>query len=313
MPISLFYHYTDLEDVELFARDLRSFGMKHNLAGRIRISSEGINGTFGGTESAVQAFHAFIGSRLNSPDVDFKVSEGSERNFPEGWKVRVCKELVTMGIEPEVASWKQAAPHVAPEQFREEILNRKEDVKENLIVLDVRNQYESAIGRFKGAILPPIRQFSDFPQYVRTNEELFRGRRVLMYCTGGIRCERASAFLASKGIAKSIVQLRGGIDRFLNRFPDGGNVFEGKNLVFDTRMVQPISNPTIVGRCIICSTKWDDYSNNFRCAYCRVRVLICNELSCTGVFIENRNGLCLSCRLQERHSDVRNKELTDGP
>lgn len=312
MPISLFYHYKDLENVESFARDVRSFGVKHDLAGRIRISSEGINGTLGGTESAVQAFHVFIGGRLGSPDVEFKVSEGSAGNFPEGWRVRVCKELVTMGIEPEVASWKQAAPHVTPEQFREEILNQKKGNNEDLVVLDVRNQYESAIGRFKGAILPPIRQFSDFPQYLHMNEDLFRGRRVLMYCTGGIRCERASAYLASKGVAKSIVQLRGGIDRFLNRFSDGGNVFEGKNLVFDTRMVQPISNPTVVGRCMICSTEWDDYSNNFRCVYCRARVLICSETSCSDVFIENRSGLCLSCRLEKRHSDVRNKKLATG-
>ncbi|KAI0567749.1 Rhodanese-like protein [Gracilaria domingensis] len=222
------------------ARDVISFGNQHNVAGRIRISSEGINGTFGGTEADVQAFHELISRLLNDADIDFKVSNGSSKNFPEGWKVRVCKELVTMGIPSSKASWKHAAPHLAPDQFRDELLQQAK----NVVVMDVRNQYESAIGRFRGAVLPPIRQFSDFPRYVLENKHLFDGKRVLMYCTGGIRCERASAFLSNSGLAESVAQLRGGIDRFLNRFPDGGDVFEGKNLVFDTRMYAPVNGMT---------------------------------------------------------------------
>eukprot|EP00737_Agarophyton_chilense_P003667 gb/GEZJ01004353.1/.p1 GENE.gb/GEZJ01004353.1/~~gb/GEZJ01004353.1/.p1 ORF type:complete len:303 (-),score=27.60 gb/GEZJ01004353.1/:1081-1989(-) len=298
MPISLFYHYCELENPSSIARDVISFGNERKLAGRIRISTEGINGTFGGAEVDVRAFHSLIVKLLNNASIDFKVSNGSASNFPEGWRVRICTELVTMGISPEKASWKQAAPHLSPEQFRDEVLNQPE--RPNLVIVDVRNQYESEIGRFKSAILPPIRQFSDFPRYVLENKHLFRGQRVLMYCTGGIRCERASAFLSSSGVTGSIAQLRGGIDRFLHRFPDGGGVFEGKNLVFDTRMVQPMCNPKIVGRCVVCHSEWDDYSNNVRCVYCRSRILICTNQSCLYLLTKNNDGLCAGCYRKEK-------------
>lgn len=295
MPVSLFYHYTDLPNEEDFARDISTFGFTHDLAGRIRVSGEGINGTFGGTEEQVQAFHNFLLQRLNYPTIDFKVSAGSASNFPRGWNVRVCNELVTMGIAPELASWKEAAPHLNAEQFRDEALRKVEKPTGDVIMLDVRNQYESAIGRFKGAVLPPIRQFSDLAKFLLANSDMFFGKRVLMYCTGGIRCERASAFLGQMHVASSVAQLQGGIDRFLNRFPKGGDVFEGKNLVFDTRMVQPQSSAVIVGRCISCRSEWDDYSNGARCVRCRSRVLLCGREQCCNDFIDKMAGLCASC------------------
>ena len=298
MPVSLFYQYVDIRDPVILAQKLRPLGEKLRLAGRIRVSTEGINGTFGGDEAAVKECHQIIcdllkESCLDSSQLcdatDFKVSNGGAENFPEGWRVRICKELVTMGELVDKVSWRKASPHLTPDKFREEILKGK------VVVLDVRNQYEHAIGRFRGAVLPPIRQFSDFPRYIRENKELFRDRRVLMYCTGGIRCERASAYMEKVGVASSIAQLKGGIDRFLNMYPSGGDLFEGKNLVFDTRMALPTKDPVVVGRCYACDAPWDDYSGGWRCSYCRSRVLLCDKEQCRDVFHSRKKSLCLSC------------------
>ncbi|CDF37910.1 unnamed protein product [Chondrus crispus] len=291
MPVSLFYHYTDVKDVEDLATRLRSLGPPLGLAGRIRVSAEGINGTFGGSEAAVEKFHRALLSELQLADLDFKVSPGSAENFPGGWKIRICRELVTLGVAEELASWRDAAPHIGPNTFRKEVLSPSKDV----VVLDVRNQYEHAIGRFKGAVLPSIRQFSDLPKYIRENKERFRDRRVLMYCTGGIRCERASALLRNMDIVKSIGQLHGGIDRFLKQYPCGGDAFQGKNLVFDTRLALGTTQATTVGKCVACKGLWDDYSKGWRCIHCRSRVLLCNSARCTEYFYKEHGGCCRAC------------------
>lgn len=293
MTISLFYFYTTIPDPEGLAARLRPLGSTLDLAGRIRLSTEGINATLGGTEASILAFHDIVLSELNHPEIDFKLAPGSRQHFPEGWIVRVCKELVTLGVPPEQASWRHAAPHLDPTNFRQEMLA---GCAEDNVVLDVRNNYEHAIGRFKGAVLLPIRQFSDFPKFVKNNRKLFQNKRVLMYCTGGIRCERASAYLLNAEVASSVAQLRGGIDRFLKTYPDGGGIFQGKNLVFDTRMAVATNEPVIVGECMVCRGPWDDYSSNWRCSRCRCRLLICEKKTCTDYMSLPGGRLCLVCR-----------------
>lgn len=293
MTISLFYHYTTIPNVEALAARLRPLGPALKLAGRIRLSTEGINATLGGTEASVQAFHDVVLSELNHPNIDFKLASGSSLHFPEGWIVRTCKELVTLGVPPEQASWCHAAPHLDPATFRDEVLAA---CAEERIVLDVRNNYEHAIGRFQSAVLSPIRQFSDFPKFISDNQDSFKNKRVLMYCTGGVRCERASAYLLNTGVASSVAQLRGGIDRFLKEYPDGGGVFQGKNLVFDTRMAVATEKPVIVGACLVCDSPWDDYSSNWRCSRCRCRLLICGNEPCTNYMSVPGGRLCVTCR-----------------
>lgn len=138
----------------------------------------------------------------------------------------------------------------------------------------------------------------DFPGYIKENAPVFRDKRVLMYCTGGIRCERASAFLKSANICASIAQLKGGIEGFTREFPDGGGgAFVGKNLVFDGRMAVATDNPCVVGRCAVCNDAWDDYRLNWRCSYCRARVLLCPKSECASAFTDScaHNRLCLAC------------------
>ncbi|GLC50616.1 hypothetical protein PLESTB_000399800 [Pleodorina starrii] len=157
-----------------------------------------------------------------------------------------------------------------------------------VVLLDARNIYETRIGHFNAGpsvslLDPRTRCFSDLPAWMDAHEELLRNRTVLMYCTGGVRCERASAYLREKGPDFSrVFQLSGGIQRYLERFPDGG-FFRGKNFLYDDRIavgpedVQPASPGAVVGRCLQCGCAWDDYGARLRCGRCRLLVLVCDR------------------------------------
>ncbi|GIL76485.1 hypothetical protein Vretifemale_6158 [Volvox reticuliferus] len=171
----------------------------------------------------------------------------------------------------------------------------------SVVLLDARNIYETRIGHFDAGpavttLDPRTRCFSDLPAWLDAHEELLRNRTVLMYCTGGVRCERASAYLREKGPEFSrVFQLSGGIQRYLERFPDGG-YFRGKNFLYDDRIAvgpeisEQVSprpwcssssspSPGVVGRCLMCRCSWDDYGARLRCSRCRLLVLICDTCS----------------------------------
>ncbi|GJP61128.1 hypothetical protein CLOP_g18329 [Closterium sp. NIES-67] len=159
-------------------------------------------------------------------------------------------------------------------------------VPRGMVVLDTRNVYETRIGRFvppEGVafIDPCIRQFSDLPAWVDRHEEELKNKTVLMYCTGGVRCESATAYLRSKGPGfQDVVQLSGGIVRYLEAFPDGG-FFRGKNFVFDHRLAVPPAAPqqATIGACCLCEKPFDDYSGRKRCVACRMLLLVCPSCS----------------------------------
>lgn len=339
MPISLFYWYTDIDDVDGLVDRVRAEAEKLKLGGRIRVSPEGINATVGGDSEVLDCFHTFIRREMDGGDIDFKISDGGGEHFENTLQVRKVREVVTLGDAARKATWRNAAPHITPEQFRDELLRRKQIARKedssstenseevhflshdavasketevhsnaataDIVLLDARNSYETAIGRFDGAIVPNTRQFAQFGSFIRENRDLFKGKRVLMYCTGGVRCERGSALVSLETKAESIAQLKGGIDAFLKQFPDGGDVFKGRNLVFDRRITQSfrgelsqqnsthadISNDkcadapaggVILGKCLSCRQPWDDYSAEWRCSHCRCRVLLCYRQACVS-------------------------------
>ena len=157
MPISLFYWYTDVDDVNGLVDRIRAEGERLKLGGRIRVSPEGLNGTVGGQDDDLEEFHEFVMNAMGSEDIDFKVSEGGAEHF-RGLQVRKVKEVVTLGEGGRGATWRDAAPHLSPEEFRAELLQEDADT----VVLDARNGYETAIGRFDNAITPNTRQFAQF-------------------------------------------------------------------------------------------------------------------------------------------------------
>nr|KAF6332284.1 thiosulfate sulfurtransferase like domain containing 2 [Pipistrellus kuhlii] len=220
---------------------------------------------------------------------DFKTSKGGACCFPE-LRVGVFEEIVPMGISPNKISYKKPGIHLSPGEFHKEVekfLSQANQEQSDTILLDCRNFYESKIGRFQGCLAPDIRKFSYFPSYVDKNLELFREKRVLMYCTGGIRCERGSAYLKAKGVCKEVFQLKGGIHKYLEEFPDG--FYKGKLFVFDDRYALSY-NSDIVSECAYCGAPWDQYK---LCSTSQCRQLVLTCPACQG---QGLTACCVTCQ-----------------
>ncbi|XP_044295449.1 thiosulfate sulfurtransferase/rhodanese-like domain-containing protein 2 isoform X2 [Varanus komodoensis] len=283
--VLLYYCYCEVADPGGLCEWQKALCQHLHLTGKVRIASEGINGTVGGSRVATGLY---IDAMLSHPlfkgtlmKEDFKTSAGGAHCFPD-LRIGVFEEIVPMGINPEKVSYKETGIHLTPREFHIEVekyLSRGSQAQVDTILLDCRNFYESKIGHFQGSLAPDIRKFSYFPAYVDENLELFRGKRVLMYCTGGIRCERGSAYLKSKGICKGVYHLKGGIHKYLEEFPDG--FYRGKLFVFDERYAIS-SNSDVIAACRYCGTLWDQYR---LCSTqpCRQLVLTCPRCQMRGL------------------------------
>ncbi len=266
--ILLYYKYVDIEDPHAIKRWQQELCADLGLTGRILIGKEGINGTVGGTNKATDAYIKAMQEHPLFSDVDFKTSKGGAEHFPK-LRVAIRKEIVTLGIAPEALTPEQGGKHLEPKEVHELLEKHPED----LVILDTRNTYESRIGTFKNAITPEIDNFRDFPEYIENNIDQFKDKQVLMFCTGGVRCERATAVLQEKGIAKEIYQIKGGIHRYAEQFPDG--YFRGKNYVFDGRIAVKI-NDDILGSCYLCDKECDKYTNCVN-VQCNLQYIACKE------------------------------------
>ncbi len=263
--IILFYKYVNI----LYPQQIRdwqkglctSLGLK----GRVLIAQEGINATLGGTEKAIARYISETTAHELFVDLDIKFSDGAADHFPK-LRVVVRPEIVNSGIPKHITA-DMGGKHLTPAQVHELINNKPE----NLVLLDARNSYESAVGTFKDAIKPPIKNFRDLPGYIDENADVFTGKQVLMFCTGGIRCERASAYLKSKNVSQEVYQILGGIHRYIEQYPDGH--FRGKNYVFDGRVLQHANND-VLGTCYFCQIPCDEYANCIN-AVCNLQFIAC--------------------------------------
>lgn len=276
--IILYYKYVEIEHPHLIAQWHRSLCERLSLKGRVLIACEGINGTLGGASEALEEYKLLLAEHPLFSGIDFKESVGSAQHFPR-LRVMVKKEIVRLGLSTAEVSSQRAAPHLTPAQAHALIAQHPQD----LVIFDARNAYESEIGSFTGAVTPKINTFRELPDYIDSNLELFKDKDVLMYCTGGVRCERASAYLETKKVARSIHQIEGGIHRYLESFPDG--FFRGKNFVFDARMALS-TNEDIVGRCQTCKSPYDQHRP---CLYAN-----CNQfiLLCPACLQASENAVC---------------------
>ncbi|XP_015705448.1 thiosulfate sulfurtransferase/rhodanese-like domain-containing protein 2 [Coturnix japonica] len=297
--VLLYYCYCEVKDPEKLCAWQKALCQHLHLTGKVRVASEGINGTVGGSKVATNLYIEVMLAQPLFKDIlcrdDFKSSAGGAHCFPD-LRVGVFKEIVPLGIDPKEVSYKETGIHLTPQEFHREVehyLSQSSQGQSDTILLDCRNFYESKIGRFQGCLAPDIRKFSYFPSYVDENLKLFKNKRVLMYCTGGIRCERGSAYLRSKAVCKEVYQLKGGIHKYLEEFPDG--FYRGKLFVFDDRYAI-CSNEDVISACRYCGTLWDQYK---LCSsqHCRQLVLTC--LSC------RKKGLTACCPLcQEKELQV---------
>jgi predicted sulfurtransferase len=291
--ILLFYKYVQIDNPIQIQSWQKQLCADLGLTGRILLSHEGINGTLGGTQEATDAYIAAMNAHPLFDAIDFKASAGGAHAFPR-CKIVIKREIVHLGIDPKDLTVADAGQHLTPEQTHELFLNPPKD----FVVLDGRNNYEAAVGKFVGAITPDIRYFRQFPEYIDQNVDQFKDKTVLMYCTGGIRCERASAYLEKKGVAKKIYQVAGGIHRYVEKFPDG--FFRGTNYVFDQRITVKV-NDDVLGTCLNCATSSDDYFNCLN-ALCNKHFTSCQ--ACLSKFAGTCGQTC-QILLQEKKTPER--------
>lgn len=265
--ILLFYKYVAIEYPKQIVKWQIKLCSELNLKGRIYIAHEGINATVGGSAENCQRYIEAMNNHPLFGNIDFKESQGAPDYFP---RLRVVekKEIVHLGLDTQLFTADQGGKHLSPQEAHELMEQKNKD----LVIIDCRNSYETAIGTFDNALRPDTKYFREFPEYVDKNIDLFKDKEVLMACTGGIRCERASAYLKSKGVAQEIYQIQGGIHRYAEQFPDG--FFKGKNYVFDARITMKVSDD-ILGKCELCQTPCDEYVNCLN-ASCNKHFICCN-------------------------------------
>jgi UPF0176 protein len=264
--ILLYYCYTHIEDPELFREEHHTYCLDNGILGRIIIAQEGLNGTVSGLKEDCEKYMHDLKADARFAHTDFKVEDHDKHAFQK-LHVRVKPEIVHSGLT-HIHPAKKTGIHLEPEDFKN--LKNQEDV----VLLDVRSNYEHAVGKFKNALTLDIENFRDFPDKINELEHL-KDKKIITYCTGGIKCEKASAFLLEKGF-ENVYQLHGGIIKY--GLEAGGEDFEGKCYVFDNRIVVDVNkvNPVTVSRCYICENECDRMVN---CAnpVCNNHVPICEN------------------------------------
>ena len=250
--VLLFYKYIDFPDPEKFRAEHLRFCEQNDILGRVWISREGINATVSGKSENVEKYKNEIRTYPEFEDVWFKEDLYHEHAFNK-IHVRVKNEIVN-------ASFGNINLSNTGKRMKPEELLRFYEEGKNFVIIDARNEYESVIGKFKNAVTPKMDTFRDWPAVV---EELsnYKDKTVITYCTGGIRCEKASALLVEKGF-KDVYQLEGGIWNYINNYPD--TFWEGSVFVFDERrIVTPNSKEEIkhIGECHYCGKPTSYYIN----------------------------------------------------
>ncbi|MCA9770081.1 rhodanese-related sulfurtransferase [Candidatus Dependentiae bacterium] len=295
--ILLYYKYTDISCPGSIAKWQRHLCEELGLKGRIIIAKEGINGTVGGVQDATEKYKKAMEDHELFSGIDFKESDGGADCFPR-MRVILRDEIVNLGIDPEKITPKQGGTYLTPQQTHELLTNKPND----LIIIDCRNKCESDVGTFIGSIKPNTKHFREFPKYVDEHAQELKDKQILMFCTGGVRCERASGYVKEKTQAKEVFQIKGGIHRYVEQFPNG--FFRGKNYVFDSRITIKI-NDDILGSCSLCSKPNDNYIN---CANA-----LCNKhvICCTNCIEKYKNTCGATCQqlLVEKKVETRPLQL----
>jgi len=281
--IILYYKYITISDLEAMVTWQRELCQNLNLKGRILIAKEGINGTLGGSIESIDQYKLCMLNHELFNDIDFKESYGSNEHFPK-LKVIAKKEIVKLGLDPEIIKAENGGTHLTPYQVHELI---KENLyNDNLVLLDTRNDYESKIGTFVNSVQCNTKTFREFPEFIDQNLGKFKNKKVVMFCTGGVRCERASAYLKFKNITQEVYQIKGGIHRYVEAYPNG--FFKGKNYVFDGRIAMQITND-VLAQCEHCHIVYDDYTNCFN-AECNRQIIVCP--SCIEIYHNTCSEQC---------------------
>lgn len=224
--VAALYQFVRLDDAADLRQALLDLTKAHQIKGTLLLAHEGINGTVAGSRQAIDALKNFLDADGRFNNLEYKESFASSMPFYR-MKVRLKKEIVTIGIES-VDPTKNVGTYVDGKAWNE-LLNDPD-----VVVIDTRNDYEFDIGTFKNAINPNTQTFREFPEFVRQNFDPKKHKKVAMFCTGGIRCEKASSFMLDEGF-ESVFHLKGGILKYLETMPENESLWDGECFVFDHR------------------------------------------------------------------------------
>ena len=252
IAVAALYKFTPVADPEALRGPLLERCEQVGVKGTLLLAHEGINGTIAGTDNALAAALDHIRALPGCADLDVKFSNAPKMPFNR-LKVRVKREIVTMG-EPDIDPTLAVGHYVDPHDWNALIADP------NTVLIDTRNDYEVAVGTFEGAIDPQTQSFRDFPAWFRAHrEELLTGKkRVAMFCTGGIRCEKSTSFLRAEGIDE-VYHLRGGILKYLEQVTEDYSLWQGECFVFDERVtVRHGLEPGNFALCRACLRPLDD-------------------------------------------------------
>lgn len=267
--VILYYNFTKIEDPDAFCKAHKKYLKELGVKGRVYISEEGINGTIGGNPGQVQQYKEYIWSLDGFEDTEFKAD--LENSLPFAKLIcKVREEIVALHVDN--VDPKDGGNYLSPAEWRK-VMESGEDY----VMIDVRNNYESRVGHFEGAVKPDVDKFYKFPEWLdEAEQEIPKDKKVLMYCTGGIRCEKFSVLMKKKGWG-DVNQLHGGILNYAKE--EGGEHFKGKCFVFDDRLVVPVNKENLepIARCEITGKPADSYIN-------------CANMECNKLFVCSEEG-----------------------
>jgi UPF0176 protein len=274
--VILYYNYTPITETEEYRERHHLFCIQNHLLGRIIVAEEGLNGTVSGLTANCEAYMKWLESDpiFAGTNFDFKVEEHDGHTFQK-LHVRVKNEIVNsdLPVNPRVRTGK----HLEPADFK----NMLSDP--DVVLVDMRSNYEHSIGKFKGAVTFDMENLRELPDHIEEIKHL-KDKKIITYCTGGIKCEKASAYLLDRGF-ENVYQLHGGIIKY--GLEEGGEDFEGKCYVFDGRITTDVNsvNPSVYSECHICHEK-SDFMVNCANPECNEHLAICP--SC----LEKMDGAC---------------------
>ena len=227
LTIAALYHFTRFPDPAALKPGLLEVCVAHGVKGSLLLAPEGINGTIAGPRDGIDAALGAVRALPGCEGLEWKESFADSMPFGR-MKVKLKREIVTMG-QPDVDPLAQVGNYVSASDWNALISDP------DTVVIDTRNDYEVAIGTFRGAVDPGTRAFGEFPDWWQVNRERFAGKRVAMFCTGGIRCEKSTNYLLGQGV-NQVYHLKGGILKYLEEVPEADSLWQGQCFVFDDRV-----------------------------------------------------------------------------
>jgi len=286
--VLLYYLYCDIESPETYRDEHRKLCESLELLGRIIVGKEGLNGTVSGTVENCAKYMEVMKNAPLTADIEFKIDPEQGHVFPK-LSIKARVEIVSLDLgEKDFSPNETTGKYLEPTEWLEAMKDP------NAVILDTRNDYEWELGHFKNAILPPVDSFRDLPQWIEDNREKFEGKRILAYCTGGIRCEKFSGHLVRSGF-DDVSQLHGGIVKYGKDPEVQGEDYEGQCYVFDERIGVPVNskNPSIIAHCVHCGEPCERYINcankhecndqHFSCEACEEKNQGCCSAECIEI------------------------------